>query len=370
MKLLIIVNASAFFLSHRLPLALAAREAGYAVHVACPESNSAEIKRMGFEYHCVPISRSSTAPWREFYSLWALWRLFRRLRPDLLHLVTIKPVLYGGLMARLTGVPAVVAAISGLGHVFVASRGFIQWQRYGVVLLYRMALGHPHLTAIFQNPDDQATLVGLGAVRENQSILVHGSGVSLTDYPFQPEPESKPIVAFASRLLREKGVLEFVEAARILKERSVQAHFWLLGEPDPGNPSSISYEDVERWRKEEVITPLGYRTDIADIFACTNLIVLPSYREGFPKVLIEAAACGRAVITTDVPGCRDAIKPNVTGLLVPVRDATSLADAIERLLDDTELRQSMGAAGRKLAEREFGIEKVVQAHLKIYQELK
>ena len=321
-------------------------------------------------YHCLPISRSGTKPWKELYSLWALWRLFRRLKPDLLHLVTIKPVLYGGLMARLAGVPAVVVAISGLGSVFVTRRGTVQWLRYGVELLYRVALGHPRLRAIFQNPDDQAMLIGLGAIRNDQTILIRGSGVSLADYPVKPEPEGKPVVTFASRLLREKGVFEFVEAARILKERGVQSRFWLVGEPDPGNPSSISRGEMEHWQQEGIIEPLGFRTDIADVFAHSNLVVLPSYYgEGLPKVLIEAAATGRAIITTDQPGCRDAIGPNVTGLLVPVRDATALADAIERLLSDADLRQSMGAAGRKLAEREFGIDKVVEAHLKIYQEL-
>ena len=191
----------------------------------------------------------------------------------------------------------------------------------------------------------------------------------MAEYPVGPEPNGKPVVTFASRLLKEKGVLEFVEASRILNERSIPARFWLLGQPDRGNPSSINYEDVVRWQREGLIEYLGYRTDIADVFSITNLVILPSYREGLPKVLIEAGACGRAIVTTNVPGCRDAIEPNVTGLLVPVKDAKALADGIERLLNDTDLRHSMGAAGRELAEKEYGIEKVVEAHLKIYQEL-
>ena len=154
-----------------------------------------------------------------------------------------------------------------------------------------------------------------------------------------------------------------------MKKRGIPFRFWLVGEPDHGNPSSISYEHLGHWQKEGLIEHLGYRTDIADVFSLTNLVVLPSYREGLPKVLIEAAACGRAIITTDVPGCRDAIEPNVTGLLVPVRDAEALADAIQQLLSDADLRRSMGAAGREFAEKEFSIDKVVEAHLKIYQEL-
>ena len=370
LKLLFVVNAPEFFLSHRLPLALAARDAGYSVQIATgPGLACKQIKALGFAHHCLPISRSGIKPWLELYSLWSLWRLLHRLKPDIVHLVTIKPVLYGGLMARLTGIPAVVAAISGLGSVFVTRSRFTRWLRYGVKLLYRLALAHPRLIAIFQNPDDQSTLIELGTVREDQTILIRGSGVSLTNYPFKPEPEGGPVVTFASRLLIEKGVLEFVAAARILKKRGILSRFWLVGQPDHGNPSSISYEEVERWQKEGIIDYLGYRTDIAYIFSCTNLVVLPSYREGLPKVLIEAAACGRAIVTTDVPGCRDAIEPKITGLVVPVRDATALANAIEQLLSDARLRQSMGVAGRELAEQEYGIDKVMAAHLKIYQEL-
>ena len=370
LKLLFVINTPEFFLSHRLPLALAARDAGHSVQIATgPGSACEQIKTMGFVHHCLPISRSGAKPWLELYSLWSLWRLLRWLKPDLLHLVTIKPVLYGGLMARLSGVPAVVAAISGLGSVFVTGSGSTGWLRYVVESLYRLALGHPNLTAIFQNPDDRAVLMELGTVSEDQTVLICGSGVCLSDYPAKPEPVEKPVVTFASRLLREKGVFEFIQAARILRTSGTQVRFLLVGQPDCGNPSSVSYENVERWQKEGIIDYLGYQTDIADLFSYTNLVVLPSYREGFPKVLIEAAACGRAIVTTDVPGCRDAIEPNVTGLLVPVRDGKALANAIERLLSDADLRQSMGAAGRKLAEKKYGIEKVVKAHLKIYQEL-
>ena len=370
LKLLFVINTPEFFLSHRLPLALAARDAGHSVQIATgPGAACEQIKTMGFVHHCLPISRSGAKPWMELYSLWSLWRLLHGIRPDILHLVTIKPVLYGGMMARLSGIPAVVAAISGLGSVFVTSSRSAKWLRYGVKLLYRLALGHPKVMAIFQNADDQSILIELGTVREDQTILIRGSGVSLTDHSIEPEPEGELVVTFASRFLKEKGILEFIAAARILKERGIGAHFWLVGQPDHGNRSSISYEEVERWQKEGLIEYLGYRTDIADVFSRTNLVVLPSYREGLPKVLIEAAACGRAIVTTDVPGCRDAIEPNVTGLLVPARDATALANAIEKLLNDPYLRKSMGAAGRELAELEYGIDKVVEAHLKIYREL-
>lgn len=368
--LLFVGNVPEYFLSHRLPVAIAAREAGFDVHVATgPGSSSGQIVELGFIHHELPLSRSGRNPFAELRSLWVIFRLMRRVRPTLVHLVTIKPVLYGGLMARLAGVPGMVAAVTGLGTVFIPQEGRSVWLRRGVEALYRLALGHRNVKVIFQNPDDRALLIALGAVRNDQAVLVRGSGVALADYPLCPEPEGIPIVTFAARLLKDKGVEEFVEACLILKKRGVVARFWLVGSPDPGNPSSVSEDDVARWGEGALVEPLGYRKDIAVVFSQSNLVVLPSYREGLPKVLIEAAACGRAVVTTDVPGCRDAIEPGKTGLMVPVRDALALADAIQSLIDNPERRRQMGVAGRELAEREFVIEKVVEATLKVYQEL-
>jgi len=293
----------------------------------------------------------------------------RKIRHDLVHLVTIKPVLYGGLMARLSGVPAMVAAISGLGTVFVDRDQKRSRIRRGVEWLYRVALGHSNAKVIFQNPDDRAALIGMGAVSKEKTALIRGSGVSLAAYSMRPEPEGVPVVTFAARLLADKGVREFVEAARVLKGRAVVARFWLAGSPDPGNLTSISEKELSHWSKDGCVETLGYRSDIPNLFANSNIVVLPSYREGLPKALVEAAACGRAVVTTDVPGCRDAIEPESTGLLVPVRDAPALADAIQFLIENPERRKQMGASGRALAEREFAIEKVVDAHLAIYREL-
>lgn len=371
MTLLFVVNAPEFFLSHRLPIAIAAREAGFEVHVATgPGVDCARITALGFVQHALPLSRSGRNLLAELFCFWRIFRLMRRVRPEIVHLVTIKPTLYGGIAARLARVPAVVTAISGLGTVFLSSdEGGHGWIRRVIAPLYRLALGHANLRAVFQNPDDRAVLMGLGAVRQDQTVLIRGSGVSLAEYRVRREPQGVPIVSLAARLLRDKGVLEFVEAARILKLRGVAARFWLIGLPDPGNPSSVSEQDVQHWSEAGLIEALGYRDDIPTVFGQSNLVVLPSYREGLPKVLIEAAACGRAVITTDVPGCRDAIEPGKTGLLVAARSAEALADAIQTLLEDPVRRQRMGEAGRALAEDAFAIEKVVDAHLKLYREL-
>ncbi|YCH24509.1 glycosyltransferase family 4 protein [Pseudomonas sp. D2-5] len=370
MKILFLVNNPDFFITHRLPIAIEAIKLGYEVHVAAGKGGGAsKIRSLGLSYHELPISRSGKNIFSELHCFFSILQLCRRLKPKILHLVTIKPVLYGGIAARLTSVEGVVAAVSGLGFVFMAKGFKASILRGTISFLYRLALSKQNLKVIFQNPDDRKALMRIGAVTYDKSALIRGSGVDLSLYLYRPEGASVPVVTFAARLLKDKGVMEFVEAAYILASRGVSARFQVVGDPDPGNPTSLSYSELERWRDDGFIECLGYRQDIAQVFANAHVVVLPSYREGLPKVLIEAAACGRAVITTDVPGCRDAIEPDVTGLLVPVRDAIALADAIERLVVDTSLRQKMGRAGRELAEREFSIENVVQQHLEIYRGL-
>ena len=369
-RLLFVVNVPEFFFSHRLPLAIGAQEIGFEVHVATGPGQARQFAEMGFRHHVISLSRSGKRPFVELRSLWALYALIRHIKPDVVHLVTIKPVLYGGMAARFAGVSGVVAAISGLGAVFVAQNMKARILRCLVKLLYRLALGHKNSRVIFQNPDDKAVLFEMGAVRPEQAVIIRGSGVALTDYFAVPEPEGIPVVSFAARLLKDKGVVEFVEAARKLKARGIQACFWVIGSADPSNPATVTEAELEIWKREDVVEVLGYREDIQGLFAKSNIIVLPSYYgEGLPKVLIEAAACGRAVITTDHTGCRDAIEPDRTGLLVPVRNIEALAEAIERLILDNQLRLRMGRAGRQLAEREFAIEKIVAAHLDVYREV-
>ena len=370
-KILFVVNAPEFFVSHRLPLAVAAQESGYEVHVASADGEEVgAIKALGFRHHIVGFARSGQNPLIELKTLMQLVRLFRRVRPELVHLVTIKPVLYGGLAARIAGISGVVAAVSGLGTVFVAESSVAKLRKWLVTRLYVMAFNQKRLAVIFQNPDDRDTLLAIGALRKDEARLIRGSGVALSDYPYLPEPEGKPVVVMASRLLRDKGVFEFVGAANILRERGVDVDMRLIGSSDPGNPTSVTKAELERWKEEGVVTLMGYRTDIAHQYASANIVCLPSYYgEGLPKCLVEAAACGRAVVTTDHPGCRDAIWPDKSGLLVPIKNAVALADAIQQLVDSLESRQRMGTAGRALAEEAFAIEKVVDQHLQIYEEL-
>jgi len=370
-RLMFVVNNPAFFMSHRVPVALAAQRAGYDVHVATMDGPAvADIQALGMTHHAIPMTRSGKHPLQELGTLLALLRLFRRVRPDVVHLVTIKPVLYGGIAARLARVPGMVAAISGLGFVFLSQSLKMRMVRAVVARLYRVALGHPNSRVIFQNTSDRDKLKSLGAVRDEQVVIIRGAGVDLNAYRALPEPPAPPVVVtMVARLLRDKGVQEFVQAASLLRERGVPVTMQLVGGVDAGNPASATQAEVEAWQREGAVQALGERSDIAELYAACHIAVLPSYREGLPKSLIEAAACGRAVVTTDVPGCRDAIEPNETGLLVPVRDARALADAIERLAEDAALRQSMGAAGRVLAEREFNIERVARIHVELYDAL-
>lgn len=373
-KLLIVVNDLGFFVSHRLPIALVAKQSGYEVHIAfgaLGRVTLSELSKLGLKLHFVPIERGGMNPFRDILSIYFLWRIFKQIKPDIIHLVTIKPVLYGCIAAKFARMPAVVSALTGLGFIFVERPGLRALLFCKVVkLLFRVALNHSRHTLIFQNLDDRDRVLAMTRVSLEQTRLISGSGIDLSACPVLPEPEGVPIIVMAARLLRDKGVFEFVEAARILHGKAIKARFWLVGDPDPENPASISLEDIAAWRAEGLVECFGYRRDVLLLYSKANIVVLPSYYgEGLPKSLIEGAACGRVVVTTDMPGCRDAIKPNISGFLVPPRNATALAEVFEKLINDSTLRKDMGKAGRVLAECEFAIEKVVLSHLKIYQEL-
>ena len=369
-KFLIVVNVDWFFISHRLPVALAAQKNGWEVHVATTITEHSDVlSKSGLIVHPLRIDRSRIGLLDGINVILQLFHVFKTVTPDLVHLVTIKPVVFGGITARLANVPAMIAAISGLGSVFVSQGWKSKIIRVAVRQLYSHALRHRNCSVIFQNEDDRrliADIRGLSGIRHS---IVPGSGVDLQRFVYRSEPETPIVVTFVARLLREKGVFELVQAAEIVHSSVPTVIFQIVGTPDPGNPSSVAQEDIQRWEKLSYFRILGYRTDIPEILSQSHIVVLPSYREGFPKTLIEAAAAGRPVVTSDVPGCRDAILPDITGLLVPARNSEALAEAIKELMIDNDLRQSMGAAGRKMAEQRFSIDKVVDAHFAAYRQL-
>jgi glycosyltransferase involved in cell wall biosynthesis len=365
-----VVNRDAFFLSHRLPLARGARDAGFEVVVVTGESGSGPaIRAEGFEFVPLPITRSAINPFADMRTVIALAKLYRRYRPVLVHHSTVKPVIYGSMVARLAGQPGVVNTISGLGYAFTSDDSTAIALRPIIRGLWRIALLHPRSRTIFQNPDDRADFIRMGLVREDATVLIRGSGIDCSRFHPSPEPMGVPLVVLPSRMLWDKGVREFVEAARSIRARGIAARFALVGAPDSGNRAAIPEAQLAAWTQEGVVEWWGQRADMPAVLASASVVALPSYGEGLPKVLLEAAAAGRPVVTTDVRGCREVVRPGVNGFLVPPRDSGTLAEAIERLLQSAEVRATFGRAGRHLAETEFAEAVVVKQTLDVYRQV-
>ena len=369
-KILFLVNVDWFFVSHRLPIALAAAKKGYEVHVATTVTNKTEIiKKSGFILHEVGISRGTTGLFSTFKTLISIIKIFKKVNPNIVHLVTIKPILLGGIAARLTGIQGVLAAISGLGYVFIEQGFFAACRRFFIRALYRFSLNHQNLKIICQNSNDLQEIQQTSKLPNSSFSLIDGSGVSLRKFQFHPDHNKIPKIMMASRMLKDKGVLEFIEAATELKNINMKVDFILVGDPDADNPSSITMSQITAWQQKGIIEHWGHQDEMENILSQASVVVLPSYREGFPKVLIEAAACGRAVVTTDVPGCRDAIKNGISGLLVPAKNSSALAEAIKMLIMNPDVCREMGIEGRKMAEERFDEQKVIDQHLSLYDQI-
>jgi glycosyltransferase involved in cell wall biosynthesis len=370
-KLLFFVFPIKFFLSHRLPIAIKAKEEGFDVHLISTSGDGEDVLlKHGINFHEINITRSKANPFQEFKIINQVYKIYKKIQPDIVHHITIKPVLYGTLAARLAGVKAVVNAFSGLGYVFTAKglKAFIM--RSIIKLAYRIILKHKNLTSIVQNHDDMNYLQSKSIINEKQTVLIKGSGVDLKNFKFTEEPVDVPVVILPARLLKDKGVVEFVDAAKILHKENVKVRMVLVGDIDLGNPSSVTNEELLEWSGQNIIEHWGFSSDMAKTIEKSNIVCLPSYREGLPKSLIEATACARAIITTDVPGCREMIDPkNVNGLIIPPRDSNALATAIEELINHPEKRHQMASNGREMAEREFSINQVVDKTIEIYAKL-
>ena len=372
MKIVYVVNEASFFFSHRVRLAQEARARGAEVTLICG-ANTGEHAASQHDLNVVtvPLSRSGVNPLSEFRTFFALLRHYRRLKPDLVHHVTIKPVVYGTLAARIASVAGVVNAVPGLGFVFTRRGQKAALRRYLVTALYRFALSHPNMRVIFQNREDQRAFVSAGIITRDQVVMIRGSGVDLKEFQASPEPPTASIVfVLVARMLRDKGVGEFVAAARKVRVNYPGWDFWLVGDVDPGNPSSLTINELMAWDKAGLVHWLGHREDVAEILRMSHVLVLPSYyREGLPKILLEAAASQRAMIASRVAGCLEIVTDGETGLAVAPRDVEDLAGAMVRLGNDADLRARLARAARSKAEAIFRVEDVVNDTFFVYQQL-
>jgi len=368
--LLFFVTEDFYFESHRLPLALAARDAGLRVVLVtrCSE-RSAHLRDQGIEVIPLEIQRGSVNLLRDLSLLWRLCGIYRRVRPDVVHHVAMKPVIYGSLAARLIGVCRVVNALAGLGFVFSSATPKARLLRPVVRSLLRFVLAAPGSRLILQNRDDLAMFPQERLCPAAQIRLVPGVGVELQRFIVRPEPEGRVRIVLPARMLADKGVVEFVEAARLLRERRIEAECVLAGGVDSQNPAAISEKQLRSWHDAGLISWIGHCSDMPATLSACHIVCLPSYREGLPKALLEACASGRPIVTTDVPGCRDVVCNEVNGLLVRVCDAVDLADKLARLVVDPKLRRRMGAAGRARAELNFSSARSAEQTLDIYREL-
>ncbi len=367
-KLLFVVNVDWFFLSHRLPIALAAKKRNYDVTIVTIETNKrAEIESYGFKFIGIPTSRSGTNVFNEINVLFFLWKVYRREKADVVHHVGIKPVTYGSVVARIVNVPKIVNAITGMGYLFI-NKEKNRFAYQSVLFFFKIGFQNKNTRFIFQNKDDIQDIKKLDILKDDQIFLIKGSGVDLKEFSFHELPESDVIrIVLPSRMLWDKGVGEFVEAARVLHEKYPgKTEFILAGSVDTENNSAISEEQLLEWTVGGFINWIGFQDKMVDLLASAHIVVLPSYREGLPKCLIEACAIGRPIVTSDVPGCREVVTEGENGFKVPVKDPVALAIAIENLILNRELRHRMALKAREIAEQNFSIESVISKTFEIY----
>lgn len=363
-----LVSEDWYFLSHRLPMALAARDAGYLVHVATRvTSGGAEIERHGFALHPVNWQRGSTNPVDTAAVIREVRALYRTLKPDIAHHVALQPSIVGSLAAL--GLPmARLNALTGLGFAFTSGGAKARMLRLVLSTLLSVLLRRPGAAALVQNPDDREALLSIG-VLASRIELIPGSGVDTDDLTPLPDPAGPVTAAFVGRLLADKGIRSLIAAHKRVIGRGIQLRLLVAGSDDPANPASIPPAEIESWKTLPDVEILGHVKDIRSLWARAHIAVLPSRREGLPKSLLEAAAVGRPIVATDVPGCREIARQNVNALLVPVDDPEALAEALGALAQDAPLRHRLGAAGRRLVEDEFSSERIGRQIVALYDRL-
>jgi glycosyltransferase involved in cell wall biosynthesis len=371
-KLLFLVAEDWYFCSHRLPLAVAAVKAGYEVFIVTRTNRHAEvITSAGLTL--IPLQRmrrSGAHPLQELAALAELWRIYRREKPDLVHHVGLKPVIYGSLVALVLGVRSVVNALAGLGFVFSSERLFAQMLRPVIKCIFSLLLKRRNSCVIVQNEHDFEVLTQGVGIATGDVRLIRGAGVDLRLYEEQPPSVQPPLVVLIARMLWDKGVGDFVEAATKIRAMGINARFALVGIPDPENPSSVSERQLRTWHDSGNIEWWGYRADIPAVLSMASISCLPTYYgEGVPKALIEAMASSRVIVTTDISGCRELIAKGRNGILVAPRDVPALSAALSALILDPERCRQMGMAGRQMVEQSLSLNQVLKETLELYAEL-
>lgn len=368
-KVLFVVAEDWAFISHRLPMAYAAKEMGGDVVVATRVTrHRAEIEAKGFRVIPVAFQRGNTNPITELSVAVALLKIMREERPDIVHNIALKPILDGSLAAIFSPAKHVVNVFTGMGAVFIDDRGH-KWLRRILIFFFKTLMRRPNVHVIVQNDDDFSLLAGLSIGTPDRTTKICGSGVDIVEFQASEEPDPPVTATMVSRLLWDKGVGEIIAAARMLKQRGSRVRIVLVGTADPENPKSVDEDTLNEWRKEGIVEFQGHRDDIPAVWRQSHIAILPSYREGLPKSLLEAAACARPLIATDVPGCRELVKHNVNGLLVPAMNAESLAHAIETLAENCEIRTSMGHRARTMIEEAFSDVVVKEKTGQLYEQL-
>ncbi len=373
-KLLIVVNELSYFLSHRLNIATEAKKKGYDVHICYGENkikNNNFKTRKYFKFFQVSIRRGNINPFIEIKSIYSIYCLLKKINPSVVHLVTLKPCLYGGIASCFLNIKAIIFALPGLGTIYNSKKIKLIIIKNLINLIFKVLFKIHNCFLLLQNNSDKRYFLKKKIIDQNKVKIIKGSGVNLNNYNFVKERTNPIVISFISRLLIEKGIKYFILAAEIIKKRTnLNLRFRVYGSIDSGNPQSITKIELKKWKKDGFVKFYGYSKNINNVLKNTNIVCLPSfYGEGLPKVLLEAAAAGRSVVTSNHPGCREAIIPNVTGYLVPIKNSKRLADKLEFLASKNKIRSRMGKNARIFAEKNFSSNFIAQEHMKLYKKL-
>ena len=370
-RYLMVIKNLRFLYSHFLPMAEAVQRAGWEVWIAA-EANDDPQRILNAGMKVIELEEEG-GHWnivRSIRSLGCVRSALRNVNPQIVHFVYLKNVLVGSILARIAGTPAVLGAVTGLGSLFAQDRFTYRLIRHGVMMGLRWGFHHPNSVLAFENADDRDYFVSHRVLSEDRTVIIPGAGVEVDEIRAVPEPPGTPVILCAARMIRDKGILELAEAARLLRQRGVEFELWLAGGMDTGNPSAITSEELENIEATGTAKWLGHRDDVSQLLGSSSIFCLPTYyREGLPRVLVEASAAGLPIVTTDVPGCREVVTPGRNGLLVPPRNVTALADALQRILENREKRGKMRIASRQVFEEKFTSNAVRAALNRCYSKL-